>query len=69
MKLFNEFGIDIGYVVLGMAGGYIIYFSYANCDNGKTAVQEKNIKILWLEKMEKSRKKAIILISFRQSMC
>ena len=33
MDLFNEFGIDIGYVVIGMAGG--IFFSFAYNYNGE----------------------------------
>lgn len=34
MDLFNEFGIDIGYVVIGMAGLYC-YFSSTYNYNGK----------------------------------
>lgn len=57
MKLFNEFGIDIGYVVLGMAGVILLMFIMLIVTMAKTAVQEKNIKNLWLAKMEKISKK------------
>ena len=48
MKLFNEFGIDIGYVVLGMAGVILLMFIMLIVTMAK-----KSIKNLWLAKMEK----------------
>ena len=49
MKLFNEFGIDIGYVVLGMAGVILLMFIMLIV----TMAKNSSTRNLWLAKMEK----------------
>ena len=53
MKLFNEFGIDIGYVVLGMAGVILLMFIMLIVTMAKNSSTRKKYKKLWLAKMEK----------------
>lgn len=57
MKLFNEFGIDIGYVVLGMAGVILLMFIMLIVTMAKNSSTRKKYKKLWLAKMEKISKK------------
>lgn len=53
MKLFEQFGIDLGYVVIGMAAVIIILFILLLVTMIKDANTRKNIRFLWMERMEK----------------
>ena len=58
MKLFNEFGIDIGYVVLGMAGVILLMFIMlivTMAKNSSTRKKYKKYKFLQLRKRIRNR--------------
>lgn len=57
MELFEQFGIDLGYVVIGMAAVIIILFILLLITMIKDANTRKNIVYLWMEKMEKTWKR------------
>lgn len=53
MKLFNEFGIDIGYVVLGMAGVILLMFIMLIVTMAKNSSTRKKYKKFMAGEMEK----------------
>lgn len=53
MKLFEQFGIDLGYVVIGMAAVIIILFILLLVTMIKDANTRKNTRFLWMERMER----------------
>ena len=57
MKLFEQFGIDLGYVVIGMAAVIIILFILLLVTMIKDANTRKNTRFLWMERMERIWKK------------
>lgn len=53
MQLFDDYGIDIGYVVLGMAGVILLMLIMLIVTMAKNASMRKNIRFLWMERVER----------------
>ena len=60
MKLFNEFGIDLGYVVIGMAGVMLIMFIMLIVTMAKNSSLKKKYKIFMDGENGKNLEKAIL---------
>ena len=60
MKLFNEFGIDIGYVVLGMAGVILLMFIMLIVTMAKNSSTRKKYKKFMAGENGKNLEKAIL---------
>lgn len=60
MKLFNEFGIDIGYVVLGMAGVILLMFIMLIVTMAKYSSTRKKYKKFMAGENGKNLEKAIL---------
>lgn len=60
MQLFNEYGIDIGYVVLGMAGVILIMFIMLIVTMAKNASLRKKYKIFMDGENGKNLEKSIL---------
>lgn len=60
MKLFNEFGIDIGYVVLGMAGIILLMFIMLIVTMAKNSSTRKKYKKFMAGENGKNLEKAIL---------
>ena len=60
MKLFNEFGIDIGYVVLGMAGVILLMFIMLIVTMAKNSSTRKKSKKFMAGENGKNLEKAIL---------
>lgn len=60
MQLFNEFGIDLGYVVIGMAGVMLIMFIMLIVTMAKNSSLKKKYKIFMDGENGKNLEKAIL---------